>query len=271
MPFVDSAGVRIWHETVGRGSPLVLLHGGAADGTAWREAGYVDALQADFKLILIDQRGAGRSDKPTDPQAHVVERYVEDALHVLDELGVRSFTVWGWSFGGDPAIELAHRLPDRVEAAVLTGYVPGPMSEEGLQWVEDNLVRPVRARGMAAILELAIEMEGDALPEWTRRQILDTDPAAFVATAIGHSQWPGISTDELASLSVPVLLITGEREDPERGAEREARNIPAGSAVVLPGLNHIAAFDRSDLTVPIFRRFLDQQRASDGQRPVSTP
>lgn len=269
MPFVDSAGVRIWYETVGRGLPLVMLHGGASDGTAWREAGYVDALQADFKLILIDQRGAGRSDKPPDPQAHVVERYVEDALRVLDDLGVRSFAVWGWSWGGDPAIELAHGLPDRVEAAVLTGNVPGPMSEEGMQWVEENLVRPVRARGMAAILELAMDMEGDALPEWTRRQISETDPAAFIATAIGHSRHPGLSSGDLASMSVPVLLITGEREDPRRAAEREARNIPAGSAAVLPGLNHIGAFDRSDLTVPLFRRFLDQKRASDGPRPES--
>jgi pimeloyl-ACP methyl ester carboxylesterase len=142
--------------------------------------------------------------------------------------------------------------------------VPGPMSEEGLKWVEENLVRPVRARGMVAILELAMDMEGDALPEWTRRQIMETDPAAFVATAIGHSRHPGSSSDELASLSMPVLLITGEREDPDRAAEREARNIPGGSAAVLPGLNHIGAFDRSDLTVPIFRRFLDQHGASVG-------
>jgi len=258
MPFIESDGVRIWYDVVGRGRPLVLLHGGAADGSAWREAGYVSSLEADFRLILIDQRGAGRSDKPHDSDAYLVDRKVADTLAVLADLGVRSFLVWGSSWGGDPAIELARRLPDQVEAAVLTGNYPGPSSAEGRQWVDDNLVKPVRARGMQAILELALEWEGETLPAWTGRQILETDPEAFVATAIGHSRYPGISDAELASLSVPTLIILGDREDPDHRAERQARLMPRGSAVLLAGLDHVAAFERSDLTVPIFRKFLDE-------------
>ena len=267
MPFVRSDGVRIWYEVVGSGRPLVLLHGGAADGSAWREAGYVARLQSDFRLILIDQRGAGRSDKPYASEAYLVDRLAADTLAVLADLEVGSFIVWGWSWGGDPVYELARRLPDRVAAAVVTGNRPGPMSAEGLQWIDDNLVKPVRARGMEAILELAFEWEGDSLPEWTRRQILETDPDAFVATALGNSLYPSLSEGELAALSVPTLMILGEREDPDHESERKARLMPQGSAAVLPGLGHVAAFDRSDLTVPIFGLFLDQAGDPSRFRP----
>ena len=268
MPFINSGGIRIWYEVVGRGRPLVLLHGGAADGSAWRESGYVDRLQSEFQLILLDQRGAGRSDKPHEADAYLVDRKVADTISVVDDLGIGSFVVWGWSWGGDPALELARLIPDRVEATVLTGNVPGQWSAEGLQWNEDHLVTPVRARGMEAILELALEMEGDDLPDWTREQIMETDPAAFVATAIGHSRHAGPSAEDLAALSVPVLIIVGEHEDTAGRADSQARLIPDGSAAVLPGLNHVAAFDRSYLTVPIFRRFVEQPRKSRTRRPV---
>lgn len=266
MPFVENHGVRSYYEVAGSGRPLVLLHGGACDGTAWREAGYVKALEHDFRLILIDQRGAGRSDKPHTPEAYLMEQCVRDVLLVLADLGVSSFTVWGWSFGGNPAIELARQWPDRVEVAVLTGNVPGPSSDEFVRWNHEHLVVPVRARGMAAIVDLAQELEGGrAIPEWTRRQILETDAEAFVATAIGHSRYTGISEADLALMSVPTLLIVGELEDdPDRSADQHAKLMPAGSAVVLPGLGHVGAFDRSDLAVPRFREFL--QRAGRVRR-----
>ena len=63
---------------------LVLQHGFSESVVDWYEAGYVDALRSDYRLILIDARGHGASDKPHDPGAYELERRVADVVAVLD-------------------------------------------------------------------------------------------------------------------------------------------------------------------------------------------
>jgi pimeloyl-ACP methyl ester carboxylesterase len=65
VPEVSSGGVSISYETIGEGWPLVLLHGWCCDRSWWSEAGYVDELQVDYRLVNVDLRGHGESDKPT--------------------------------------------------------------------------------------------------------------------------------------------------------------------------------------------------------------
>ncbi len=69
MPYADNEGVRIFYEVVGDGPPLVLQHGMMMSLRRWSMAGYVDALKSKYRLILIDARGHGQSDKPHDPAA----------------------------------------------------------------------------------------------------------------------------------------------------------------------------------------------------------
>ena len=79
--FIDNDGVRIHYEVEGEGGPpLVLVHGMGMSTKDWRSAGYTDALSGEFRLILIDSRGFGQSDKLSDPcrlwpQAEGVRRY----------------------------------------------------------------------------------------------------------------------------------------------------------------------------------------------------
>jgi pimeloyl-ACP methyl ester carboxylesterase len=69
MPYADSQGVRIHYQTVGTGPPIVLQHGFSESIEDWFDCGYVDALKLDYRLILVDARGHGGSDKPHDPRA----------------------------------------------------------------------------------------------------------------------------------------------------------------------------------------------------------
>jgi pimeloyl-ACP methyl ester carboxylesterase len=68
MPYVDNAGLKISYRVEGEGLPLILLHGFTDSAESWYELGYVHALQARHRLILIDSRGHGKSDKPHDPR-----------------------------------------------------------------------------------------------------------------------------------------------------------------------------------------------------------
>src|SRR3984893_13969291 len=84
MPYADNGNVRIHYQVEGEGPALVLQHGFTESVVDWYEAGYVEALRPDYRLILIDARGHGASDKPHDPDAYVLNRRVSDVVAVLD-------------------------------------------------------------------------------------------------------------------------------------------------------------------------------------------
>ena len=82
MPAVTSDGVRISYDVVGKGRPLVLLHGWCGDRSWWTEPGYVDELRGDYRLVSIDLRGHGASDKPHEAAAYRMDALTADVFAV---------------------------------------------------------------------------------------------------------------------------------------------------------------------------------------------
>ena len=101
MPYANNDGVRIHYQVEGAGPALVLQHGFSGHLESWYEPGYVDALQQDYRLILIDARGHGASDKPHDPEAYVLQRRVDNIVAVLDHLDIPKahFLAIRWAAG----------------------------------------------------------------------------------------------------------------------------------------------------------------------------
>jgi hypothetical protein len=77
-------GTRIAYDVTGEGSPLFLLHGGGYTRQNWHDVGYVKRLKDDFKVIAIDIRGNGESDKPTAPACYTTDKMGQDILAVAD-------------------------------------------------------------------------------------------------------------------------------------------------------------------------------------------
>jgi pimeloyl-ACP methyl ester carboxylesterase len=99
MPYANSQGVRIHYEVEGVGPPLVLQHGFTDSLQSWYDLGYVDALKPDYRLILVDARGHGASDKPHEAEAYKPECNVADIVSVLDELEISRAHFFGYSMG----------------------------------------------------------------------------------------------------------------------------------------------------------------------------
>src|SRR3990170_5295615 len=89
VAWAQRGNVRIWYELEGTGPPVLLLHGGAARGDAWRFTGYVDALRDDFTLVLVDARGNGRSERPLDYRGYWASAHAADTIAVVDELELK--------------------------------------------------------------------------------------------------------------------------------------------------------------------------------------
>lgn len=74
MPYADNEGIRIHYKTEGEGPPLVLHHWSLGTMESWYDYGYVSALKGDYRLVLLDARGNGGSDKPHTPEAYEPEK-----------------------------------------------------------------------------------------------------------------------------------------------------------------------------------------------------
>ena len=123
MPFATSPdGTRLYFECHGAGTPLLLLAGQASDHREW------DGVRADFaahhRVIVLDYRGTGQSDKPGAP-AYSTRGFAQDAVAVLDQLGLDRAHAYGISMGGRVAQWLAIDHPQRLGALVLAAILAG--------------------------------------------------------------------------------------------------------------------------------------------------
>jgi pimeloyl-ACP methyl ester carboxylesterase len=255
MPVTRGSGVAIWYATEGQGPPLVLLHGMMARSEIWHMEGYVGGLRDDHRLILVDARGHGRSARPTDPADYGLHCHAADVLAVLDEVGLRSAAICGWSLGAATALRIAACAPERVTAVVALG---APLWSVGFPDVgpsagededdEDGWSSRFDHEGMAWVVS---DLEREGRPTWARL-VGRADPVAMAACDRGWYRLEAVPR-ALRDLGVPLLVAWGELE--MQGGE--AALLPGGARlVVVPREDHVGAFRRSDLLVPEMRAFL---------------
>jgi pimeloyl-ACP methyl ester carboxylesterase len=247
MPYADNGSVRIHYQVEGEGPPLVLQHGFTESLVDWYEAGYVKALRPDYRLILLDARGHGASDKPHDPDAYALNRRVADVVAVLDALGIAKALYWGYSMGAWIGFGLAKYAEERVCALVIGGQHPYARSMESLRL----MVRRGIAQGSGAFVAGMEEMFG---PESAKRKgrLLSADLEAYLALAQDRT---GLE-DILPTMLMPCCLYAGEIDPIYPGVKTCSRHIPRVTFFSLPGLSHCEAYARSELVLPRVTGFL---------------
>jgi len=162
----DSNGTRIAYRIDGEGEPVILIHGYTASGALnWRMPGIVRLLQDDYRVIVPDVRGHGKTGPAADGKYGMES--VQDIIRLMDHLGIEKAHIVGYSMGGMMAIKLAVDYPDRVKSAVIGGMgwvEPGSMGERGERY-ED--VTPVLAKvydGFKEYETAAAEMKAISVP-----------------------------------------------------------------------------------------------------------
>src|SRR5580693_4870208 len=116
--FIDSRGVLIYYMTVGRGAPLVIVHGGPGASHDYFLP-YLLPLARHNRLIFIDERGSGRSQKLDDPSGYTVENMVEDVEAVRQGLVLGKISLLGHSYGGVLAQAYALKYQNNLSHLIL--------------------------------------------------------------------------------------------------------------------------------------------------------
>ena len=256
MPYTTNPddGVRIYYEVEGDGPPLVLLHGFPGSLRFWRRAGYVDAFRESHRVILLDARGHGRSDKPHDPDAYDMQRRVQDITSVLDELAIVRSHFLGYSAGGRVAFGLAAYAPERITSYIIGGTHCYPYDPAVLDWIENTL-----RSGMDAFVEAQERAVGERSEEDRERLIVENDPDALIAATLAARAEPDWSS-HLTSMTQPGLLFAGEHDDLNDFHDRlrdVAGIMPNADFFSIPEYGHDAS-QHPDLILPRVQAFLQQ-------------
>jgi pimeloyl-ACP methyl ester carboxylesterase len=255
---VRNGSVSIHYEVEGRGPPLVLHTGAGGDLRIWRYAGYTAALP-DYRLILVDQRGRGSSDRPDSVEEHRMERYVSDVVAVLDDTGEESAGFWGYSNGFLVGVAFGAAHPGRLRALVGTGAVPAEdlADRSPITDPEAFVAAEVAGGGIRVQVGHFMHVEHDRFPEDIERNVLEADPRMGALRRVAWRSWRG-PRSALARVAAPILVLQGAKEDTEGETERALATAARAQLVTLEGQGHLGAFYRKNVTLPYVLPFLRQ-------------
>jgi len=250
MPYVDSSGVKIHYHVEGDGPTLVLQHGLTSSLENWYAYGFVEELRKDYRLILVDARGHGRSDKPHDPKDYDLKLRVNDVLAVMDDLGVGKAHYMGYSMGGRIGFGIVMHALDRFHSLIVGGISADTPNSDVPPQERIDLLR----KGMAHYVADAEAKEG-TIESGRRERLLENDPEALIAATTAPRGTDGVE-GLLPGLDIPCLLYCGEADGFFNGAKEAAQAIPNAVFASLPGLDHGQTSRASEQVLPHVTKFL---------------
>ena len=240
MRFFNSNGVSIAYVDVapdeGHGDPILLIHGFASNHAVnWVNTLWVKSLlRAGYRVVALDNRGHGQSEKLYRPEDYDSYVMAEDARRLLDHLGIEQADVMGYSMGARISAHLALTAPERMRSLLMGGL--------GIHLIE----------GVGLPLGIADAMDApslDVLTDPMQRMFrafaeqTKSDLRALAACIRGSRQV--LTAGEVASITLPTLVSVGTADDVAGSGHELARLMPNATPLDIPGRDHnLAVGDR---------------------------
>jgi pimeloyl-ACP methyl ester carboxylesterase len=271
--FYNHEGVKIRFREMGRGRPVVFLHGFGASLDTWR---YItDSLKVDHRLVLLDLKGHGFSDRPPD-EKYSLKDHADIVLGLVRHLGLKDVVLVGHSFGSIVAVVAALQAsesPDLnitglvvIDGALEPKYVPvflNLLRVPLLGWLIVKLTTaPFRTRLMLRRAFYDDSKVTDDLVElYAKYQRIPGTEHAMIATA--RQMVPknvSLLKEKLAALKIPVLNIWGEQDVIVKrpGAESICKVLPRCRLAVIADSGHVPQEEAPEKVIPLLREFLEK-------------
>ncbi len=246
---VSPDSVRIAYDVNGDGSAILLLHGGLQNRQVWHD--YVERLKAEFKVIAMDIRGNGESDKPARPEDYVIEKHCQDLLAVADACQAARFAIWGFSLGGNIGRYLAAQSK-RVASLIMMGVTFGPGASDNFR----KLIIEFRDHWLPILdAQRNGTLDIQSLSPQDREQLQTGNIPMTVAQASGMLEWGSILPGDVLC---PTLWLAGSRNEAAMEGIREYEPMLKGSKVqvqIVEGLDHMQELTEVDKVLPVMLSF----------------
>lgn len=294
---IEAPGARIYCKSLGRGPPLLLLHGGpGADHTDFLP--HLLPLAKRRRLILIDQRGSGRSERLADPSRYTLDGMIEDIEAVRTAFRVRKMDVLGHSFGGILAQAYAIRHPSAVRRLILAGTAASARTiNADFRRMRAATLPAVRDRLAAFEAKGIFRKDGSYIPGYAalcsrvyapymyRRAVHPIKPGEYVTGwEVLREMWVRHSdfrvegnlrgfdfTKQLRRVSVPTLVVLGDRDMVSlRSAKTLAAALRNGRLHVMTRCGHMMFVDDAPAFNTLVDEFLASLRGPTGSAATRT-
>jgi proline iminopeptidase len=289
--YVDANGLMIYYQTLGRGEPLLILHGGPGASHDYFLP-YLLPLARQNRLIFIDERGSGRSQKLEDPKSYTIENMVEDVELVRQALGLGKINLLGHSYGGALAqayaLKYQHNLSHLILASTWSSTkamndVFVKMKQNMAPELRDRIEKmegaglfghgkPYEQNRYNADYMIAAWGEGYFPYVYANRPDPNYDPIAQGNTAwdLYRQMWGEHGefvidgnlksveyTDQLATIKVPTLIVVGEHDECDPSLSQTMQQKIAGAKLaIIPKSGHMTFVDQTGLFVRTIDTFL---------------
>ena len=220
--YVQVNGVRIWYATFGHGSPVILLHGGLANSDYW--GNQVPVLARDYRVIVIDSRGHGRSSHNEQPYGY--DLMASDVIGVMDFLKIGKAAVVGWSDGAILGLDMAIHHPERLTKLFAFAANSDPSG------ILDVAKSPVFTAYIAR-----------AEKEYERLSPTPTQYHAFVDQITNMwSTQPYFTAEQLGAITTPTWIVDADHDEAikRENTEYMARSIPNAGLLIQPEVSHFS-------------------------------
>lgn len=263
-------GIRLFYEEAGSGAPILFVHEFAGDHRSW--APQVRALARRHRCITYNARGYPPSDVPPDVSQYSHIKAADDALAVLDGLGIDRAHIVGLSMGGFATLQFGLRFPERARSLLIAGagYGAEPGEREKFRNEADIIANTLRKGGM--------QVFADAYSVGpTRVQFQNKDPLGFNEFAgmlAEHSaegsanmqqgymkERPSIYDleEQMRALTLPTLIVTGDEDWPCLNPNVfMKRVIPSAALLVVPNTGHTVNLEEPELFNQALANFVAQ-------------
>ena len=300
--FVDAHGVLIYYTAFGNGSPLLVVHGGpGADHTYFLP--YVLPLARTHRLIFIDERGSGRSERLHDASLYAVEAMVEDVEDVRIALHLGKISLLGHSYGGVLAQAYALKYQQNLSHLILNITFPSTRQMNEVLAQEKAQMPPEKLRRLNELEQAGLFGKGEAWEHgryteeyeklawgpgyfpflYGARPDATYDPVGGAPTnwELYRAMWGEHGefvidgnlksveyVDRLPTIHVPTLIMAGDHDECNPSLSREMHDKIAGSElVILPNSGHMNFVDQPDLWQKSVEDFLGDKYAPN-RRPA---
>jgi len=289
--FVEANHVMIYYKAIGHGDPLMIVHGGPGASHDYFLPYLLPLIKAN-RLIFIDERGSGRSQKLEDPKGYTVENMVEDVETVRQSLGLGKISILGHSFGGVLAQAYALKYQENLTHLILCStFQSTSKMNRVLEKIKEKMEPELRAR--------IDKMEKEGLYGHGRDYEKNRYTTDYMVAAWGEGYFPylfanhpdanydpignGIMswdlyremwgshgeyvidgnlssveyTDKLTTIKIPTLITVGDNDECAPSLSQEMQSKIAGSKLVIfPKSGHMTFVDQPELFISTINEFL---------------